>query len=157
MLKLEFTGNSADEINAQARDYVAGLKGTRGGKKDEPEAAAPAPLAPPQTTAAAFNPNGPGFAPQAAGATQTGGAFPVAAASGPAPEVLGLVTRLTTRYDALATQGQDPNAMLTWFRNECVKAGVTEAANATWDQVKQACLPKLSVPSLEAMAKLMGA
>jgi hypothetical protein len=154
----EFKFFSIEEV----KEFVSQLKGTRGkADKGEPEAGdankAPAPLAPPATTATAFNPTGGGFAAPAGGATPTGGAFPAPAASGPAPEVLALVTRLTTRYDALATQGQDPNAMLTWFRNECAKAGLAEAANASMDQIKQACLPKLSVPVLEAMAKLMGA
>lgn len=153
---MQLTFSSIEEV----KEFVKQLKGTRGGKSEAEEAGetnkAPPPLAPP-TTAAAFAPNGAGFAAPAAGATPMGGAFPVAGANGPAPEALALVTRLTARYDALATQGQDPNAMLTWFRNECAKAGLAEAANASMDQIKQACLPKLSVPSLEAMAKLMGA
>jgi hypothetical protein len=132
----------------EVKEFVANLKGTRGKKgeiDDAPAAAAPAPLQPPQT----FNPSG--FAPQGQPAAQVGGAFP-AAVVGPAPEVLALVTKITARLDQALAGGQPAEQALTWFRSQCGP----EAASATMDQIKGTFLPRMTVPVLENIAKLMG-
>jgi hypothetical protein len=150
-MKLEF--ESIEEV----KEFVTKLKGTRGGKADKedeaPQGQAPAPMAPP--AGGQFTP-GAGFAPPAAGAT-AGGAGPfAAAANGPAPEVLALVTRINTRIDGAAASGQPVDQMVAWFRGECAKAGL-DANNATMDQIKAVFLPKMPVPALEGIAKLMNA
>lgn len=152
-MKLEF--ESIEEV----KEFVTKLKGTRGGKAgdkdDEAQAgAAPAPLAPPITGATAFNPGG--FAPPVGGAGQPGGAFPAAGAAVLAPEVQALVNRVVVRIDGAIASGQPADQVLAWFRNECAKGGV-DATNATMDQIKAVLLSKLSVPSLENIAKLMNA
>jgi hypothetical protein len=151
-MKLEF--ESIEEV----KEFVTKLKGTRGGKADkEDEAAgagnAPAPLAPP--AGGQFAP-GAGFAPPAAGATP-GVAGPFAAAAPVvAPEVLALVTRINTRIDGAVASGQPMEQMIAWFRGECAKAGV-DANSYTMDQIKAVALPKMPVPALEGIAKLMNA
>jgi len=148
-MKLEF--DSIEEI----QDFVKKLKGTRGGKEkpDELEqqlpAAAPAPLAPPTGGQTAF-------APLAAGATAAAAGPFAAAANGPAPEVVALVQRIAVRIDGAIASGQPADQALGWFRGECQKAGL-DAANATMDQIKAVFLPKMPVPALESIAKLMNA
>jgi hypothetical protein len=148
-MKLEF--DSIEEV----KEFVTKLKGTRGGKadKEDGEATAPAPLAPP--AGQTFAP-GAGFAPPAAGATAAAAGPFAAAANGPAPEVLALVTRINTRIDGAAASGQPVDQMVAWFRGECAKAGL-DANNATMDQIKAVFLPKMPVPALEGIAKLMNA
>ena len=164
MLKLEFTHDSAEGLNAQVADYLANVKKKRGGK-DEPEAGntAPAPMPPPNMGMPAGGPAAPqfagpgasaGFVPPGAGVAQPGPAFPVTAATGPAPEVVALVQRITAKMDAAVQSGQtDVNQMLTWFRGQCGP----EAAAATLDQIKQNFLYKLTMPALEGIAKMMAA
>ena len=154
-MELRFT--SIEEV----QEFVKRIKGSRGGKgeKDEGEAQtgnAPPPLQPPAGGAMqGFNPGG--FAAPGAGAGQEGGGFPVAGAqTGPAPEVLALVQRITAKLDAAIASGQNAEQALVWFRGECVKGGV-DANNYTLDQIKQIALPKLPVPALEGIAKLMAA
>lgn len=140
---------SIDEV----REFVKGLKGTRGGKAGDDEAtAAPAPIMPPQGQSGGF-PGASGFAPPGAGAGPQGGGFPAAGAIGPAPEVLALVQRIVAKIDGSVASGQPAEVVLTWFRGQCGP----EAANATLDQIKQIALPRMSVPALEAIAKLMNA
>ena len=149
-MKLEF--DSIDEVKA----FIAQLKGTRGKKGDDVEEVmpnapqVPAPMAIPTSQPAAFNPAG--FAPPAAGAGQAAVAFPAPAATGPAPEVVALVGRIIERLDATLKSGQPPDGALTWFRSQCGP----EAAQATMDQIKTQFLPRLAVPALENIAKLMG-
>ena len=122
-------------------------KKTRTKKEEADEAAtgnAPAPLQP------AFNPGG--AAPAAAGFPGAGGAFP--APAGPAPEVLSIVSRIISKTDASLQAGQGtPEQVLQWFRNQCGP----EAASMTLDQVKTIALPRLPMPTLENMAKLIAA
>lgn len=131
----------------EVKEFVASLKGTRGKKgeadDDLPKATgqAPAPLQPPAAQTATFNPGG--FAPQA---------LPVAAVTGPAPEVVALVGKITAKLDAAIAAGQPADAALQWFRGQCGP----EAAQATMDQIKAVFLPKTPVPGLENIAKLMG-
>lgn len=148
----------------EVKEFVKQLKGTRGPKdKDDGEAAtgnAPAPMAIPQGgalggPAPGFNPTG--FAPQGAGAGPTGGGFPVAGVTGPSPEVMALVQRIITKFDSSVAAGAANVAQaLPWFIGECGKVGV-DATNATMDQMKTICLPKMPVPALDNIAKLMGA
>lgn len=156
-MKLEF--DSVDEV----RDFVKNhLKGARAGKNNDADegtqaggtgpvtGGAPAPLQPPGGQAGGF-PGAAGFAPPGAGAGPAGG-FP-APAAGPSPEVAALVQRINTRIDGAIASGQAADQVLAWFRGQCGP----EAANATMDQIKQSALPKLSVPQLEGIAKLMNA
>lgn len=150
---------SFDTID-EVKDFVKQLKGTRGGKvgdNDEGAAAgnAPQPLAPPLGQATTFNPaGGPGFAPPAGGAIQTGAGPFAAGATVLAPEIQALVTRIVTRIDGAAASGQSVDAMLTWLRGNVGDPG---AASATLDQIKTVFLPRASAPTLENIAKLMAA
>lgn len=148
---MELKFSSIEEV----QEFVKRLKGTRGGKAgaDETETA-PAPLAPPTTPAPAsqgFNPGG--FAPPAAGAAPQAVAFPAPAAPAVAPEVQGLVGRIVTKLDGAIASGQPADQVLGWFRSQCG----AEAANADLAQIKTVFLPKLTVPALENIAKLMNA
>lgn len=154
-MRVEFTGNTADEMNEAVKDYASKIKGTRGGRsKDDADAqsgGAPAPLQPPQGGVAGFAPGG-GGAPQGFNPTS----FSPAGAQtvqGPSPEVAALVQRISTRIDGLIQQGQPAADVLKWFQGQCG----AEAANATMDQIKAHFLYKLPQPSLEDMAKLIAA
>ena len=69
------------------------------------------------------------------------------------PVVAGLVQRIVTRIDSAIASGQPADAVLTWFRGQCG----AEASAATMDHIKTVFLPKLAVPALENIAKLMNA
>lgn len=161
MMKVEFTHETAEGLNAQVADYVANVKKKRGGKEETEGAAiggqaAPAPLMPPPNGGPAFAGPGAaaGFAPPAAGAAPTGMAFPAAGAPQVAPEVAALVQRIAAKVDSVVQSGQtDVGQMLTWFRNQCGP----EAAAATLDQIKANFLHRLSVPALDGIAKMMAA
>jgi hypothetical protein len=156
-MRLSF--DSIEEVQA----FVKQLKGTRG-KKDDGEAeatgSAPQPLAPPAGGAMAGFPQGgapTGFAPPAGGAGPAGGAFPAAAAPVMAPEVAALVNRIVARMDGAVSSGATKaEDMLTWFRQQCSPVDAS-AANADLAQIKGIFLPKLTVPALDHIAKLMGA
>ncbi len=141
---------SFDSIE-EVKEFVKSLKGTRGGRNEPDEApamagTAPAPLATPATTSFPAS----GFAPQAQPA-----AFPGASgAPAVAPEVLALVQRITSKLDAAIAAGTaNLEQALPWFRSQCG----AEAANATIDQIKAQFLPKLTVPALDNIAKMMAA
>lgn len=148
---------SFDSIE-EVKEFVTQLKGTRGKKGDVDEGvaaqgSAPAPLAPPTGTQPGFNPGATtGFAPLAGGAA-TLGAFPAAGAPTVAPEVVALVNRIKAVVDSAVAKGQPVDQMLGWFRGQCGP----EAASYTMDQIKDVALPKMAVPALEQMAKLMNA
>lgn len=164
MIKLEFSDNTAEGVNAQVADYIANVKKKRGGK-DEPDAGAtggqnaPAPIMPNMQQGGGFP--GPGattFAPQGPGAVQMGGAFPAAGAQQVAPEVQALVQRIVNRIDWCLTPppqggGQSPESVTAWFRTQCGPS----AADATMDQIKQLFLPRMQMPGLDNIAKLMNA
>ena len=61
--------------------------------------------------------------------------------------------RIIARIDSAIASGQPPDAVLNWFRGQCG----AEAAAATMDQIKTVFLPKLAMPGLENIAKLMNA
>jgi hypothetical protein len=128
-------------------EFKARIKNPRGGKDDDeqPKGQAPAPLQPPQGGQPSFQPaSQPQFsAPQ--------GGFPGTPTGDPV--VAGLVQRITARIDSAVASGQPADAVLNWFRGQC--GG--EAAAATMDQIKTVFLPKLAVPGLENIAKLMNA
>lgn len=157
-MKVEFFGNTADEMNEAVKDYASKIKGTRGGKNREADDAvvqqtgtSPAPMGAPQ---GGFNPGTPqqaSFNPQSApqGGFNPGAAQP----GGPGPEIQALVARIVPRIDGALTSGQPPEQVLNWFRGQCGP----EAANATLDQIKTVFLYKLSAPALETIAKLMNA
>ena len=137
--------DSIEEVKA----FVGSLKGTRGKKGDDDEPAttqAPAPLQPPGQQQQPFNP-----APAPAAFQPPQGGFPGAPAGDPA--VANLVQRITARIDSAIASGQPADAVLNWFRGQCG----AEAAGATMDQIKTVFLPKLAVPGLENIAKLMNA
>ncbi len=145
----------------EVKEFVGNLKGTRGGRKGEPDEAgegksAPAPMLPPTGTGgqAGFPGAGStGFAPPAGGATQAGAGPFAPGAPAVAPEVAALVTRISTRIEGAVASGQPADAVLQWFRGQCG----AEAANATIEQIKTVFLPKLALPALENIAKLMNA
>jgi hypothetical protein len=136
--------DSIEEVKA----FVGSLKGTRGGKKgddDEPQTGtqtAPAPLMPPANPPSAFTP---------AAFTPPQGGFPGQPAGDPA--VAALVQRINTRIDSAIASGQPADSVLGWFRGQCG----AEASAATMDQIKTVFLPKMAVPGLENIAKLMNA
>lgn len=148
--------DSVDEVRAFVKDE---LKGRRGAKSDDGDTGvntgvagnaggAPAPLMPPQQQPGGFAPPGGGasFMPQ-----QQPGGFPGVGTIDPA--VAAIVARITARIDGAITAGQPADQVLAWFRTQCGP----EATNATLDQIKQAFLAKLPMPSLENIAKLMNA
>jgi len=138
----------------EVKVFVASLKGTRGkkGEGDDGDTGAaqvgqqaPAPLMPAaggQQQPSAFQP--------AAFAPSQGGFLGAPVAD---PAVAGLVQRIVVRIDGAIASGQPADAVLTWFRGQCG----AEAAGATMDQIKTVFLPKLAVPGLENIAKLMNA
>ena len=137
------------EFDSEA-EFKTRIKNPRGGKDDDGPtvgqqgaAQAPAPIVPP---AAAFNP-----APVPAAFTPPQG-FSGAQPAGD-PVIAGLVQRIVARIDGAIASGQPADAVLNWFRGQC--GG--EAAAATMDQIKTVFLPKLAVPGLENIAKLMNA
>lgn len=141
------------EFDSEA-EFKARIKNPRGGKDDDqPETAkgqAPTPLMPPQQSQA-FSP-----APPPAAFTPPQGGFPgQPAASAPVgdPVVAGLVHRITMKIDSAIASGQPADAILNWFRGQCG----AEAAAATMNQIKTVFLPKLAMPGLENIAKLMNA
>jgi hypothetical protein len=143
---------SFDSIE-EVKEFVKGLKGTRGGKNDaeetEVKGTAPAPLMPP---AGGFA--GPGAAAGFPGVAAAGGAFPGGSAPQADPAVQAVVTRIVTKLDAaLASGSSNPEGALTWFRSHFGP----EAAQATLDQIKQVMLARLPVATLENIAKMMGA
>lgn len=156
---------SFDSIE-EVREFVKGLKGTRGGKTDaEDGEKAPAPAAPPAGgPATAFNPGqggGPtGLAPPAGGATQAASGPFAAGATNVEPAIAALaalVTRINAAIDReTGKPGADMSGALNWFKGECQKAGL-DATNADMAQIKAHFLPKLPVPVLENIAKLMAA
>ncbi len=127
-------------------EFKARIKNPRGGKDDDGPApqGAPAPIMPPQQPA--FNP-----APPPAAFTPPQGGFPGQPLVDPV--VAGLVQRIVARIDSAIASGQPADAVLNWFRGQCG----AEAAAATMDQIKAVFLPKLAVPGLENIAKLMNA
>lgn len=143
--------DSLEELKA----FMTNLKGTRGGKNapadDEGSAQqggvnqAPAPLMPPQGGGAAFVQSAP------AAFTAPVNAFPGQPAADPV--AAGLVQRIVARIDGAIASGQPADTVLAWFRGQCG----AEAAAATMDQIKTIFLPKLAVPGLEQIAKLMNA
>jgi hypothetical protein len=132
-------------------EFKARIKNPRGGKDDDGQPTgttqAPAPLMPPQGQSAAFNP----ASPPAAAFTSPSGGFPGQPAGDPV--VAGLVQRIVARIDSAIASGQPADAVLNWFRGQCG----AEASAATMDQIKAVFLPKLAVPGLENIAKLMNA
>jgi hypothetical protein len=132
-------------------EFKARIKNPRGGKDDDGQPAgttqAPPPLMPPQGQSTAFNP-----APPPAAFTPP--QFPGAAGQPTVdPTVAGLVQRIVARIDSAIASGQPADAVLNWFRGQCG----AEASAATMDQIKAVFLPKLAVPGLENIAKLMNA
>jgi len=144
---MQLTFNSIEEV----KEFVKSLKGTRSGKGGDGDgdtgqagttATAPAPLQPPTAGfTAAPGPFG--------GAPATG----FAAATAVDAAVLALGQRIVAKLDAALASGQPADAALAWFRGQCGP----EAAAATMDQIKSVFLPRLTVPALENIAKLMGA
>jgi hypothetical protein len=129
----------------EVKDFVGSLKGTRGKKGDADDggdAKAPPPIMPPVGGAST------GFTSPASGFIAQGG-FPPAGD----PAVQALVTRINTKIDGALASGQPQDAALQWFRGQCGP----EAAAATMDQIKTVFLPRLTLPALENIAKLMGA
>jgi hypothetical protein len=141
---------SFDSIE-EVREFVKGLKGTRGGKAGDGEdgatGQAPQPLAPPAGGAAGF----PGAG--AAAFTPPGGGFPAGGAPTVAPEVAGLVQRISVRIDGAIASGQPADAARAWLAGQCGP----ETAAYTLDQLKTVAMPKLTVAALENIAKMMNA
>lgn len=137
-------------------EFKARIKNPRkGGGSDDNELTgpagstqAPAPLAPPQTQQpAAFNPSP---APQPAAFTPPA-TFPGAPVVDPV--VADLVQRIAAKIDGAVANGQPADVVLNWFRGQCG----AEAAAATIEQIKTVFLPKMALPGLENIKKLMNA
>ena len=152
-MKIIVEFESEDEFEAFR---VSGKKTRKGkGDKDEPETATA--LAPIQLPAAA-----PTFAPQAApspfgaapaaGVAPTAAAFPAPVASGPAPEVLALVQKISEQVDKVIGMGQPADKVLDWFQ----KRSGAGAEQATMEQIKSVFLPRMSTEMLTDTAKLIG-
>lgn len=135
---------------AEYEAFKTSGKRTRAKKGEGDDGAAenqpPAPMNPPQAAVL----GGPVF-----GGAVVGG-FP-GASVGPSPEVMGIVTRITTAVDNAIRSGQPEATVLGWFQAECVKAGKTEAQAASLDTIKNTILPGMSIPALANIAKLMNA
>ena len=136
----------------EVKEFVGGLKGTRGKKGDADDGAAvahavPAPMMPPPGQGQ------PVFAPPPPATGFPAAPAPFGAAVTHAPEMVALVARIGTKLDSALASGQPADAALAWFRQRCGP----EAAMATIDQIKTVYLAKLSVANLEETAKLMGA
>ena len=160
-MKIIVEFESEDEFEAFR---ISGKKPRKGkGDKDEPETAtgaatntvtAPAPIQPPAAA--------PTFAPQAApspfgaapaaGVAPTAAAFPAPVASGPAPEVLALVQKISEQVDKVIGMGQPADKVLDWFQ----KRSGAGAEQATMDQIKSVFLPRMSTEMLTDTAKLIG-
>lgn len=146
---------SFDSIE-EVREFMKSLKGTRGSKGDTADEAgaqpgnAPAPQMP-QPGAQGFPGAGP-FAPPAGGAAQ-GGGFPVAGAPVTPPEVTALINRIDVRIAGAIASGQPAETARQWLSQQCGP----DTAAYTLDQLKTSAMPKLSVPVLENIAKLMNA
>lgn len=156
-MKLTVEFDSIEEFEA----FRTSGKKSRGKGKDDAESevnttaaqagSAPPPLPPPVGGAMGFNPGATqGFAPPGAGAAPGAGAFPAVGAPQVAPEVQAIVNRITAKLDAAIASGQPADKALEWMQGQCGAPG------ATMDQIKQVSLPKLSMPQLENIAKLMG-
>jgi len=144
-MKIIVEFDSEEEFKARIKNPRKGGGTDEGDQTGTQSAQAPAPLAPPQTQQPAFNPS-----PAPATFTPPQG-FPGAPTVDPV--VTGLVQRISARIDSALASGQPADAVLTWFRGQCG----AEAAAATMDQIKQVFLPKLAVPGLENIARLMNA
>jgi len=149
-MKITVEFDSEEEFKARIKNP----RGGKGGTQDDDgqpagNAQAPAPLMPPQATQQpqTFNPAPP---PVVIAAMPPPG-FPGAPVGDPV--VAGLVQRIVARIDGAIASGRPADAMLNWFRGQCG----AEAVGATMDQIKTVFLPKLEVPGLENIAKLMNA
>jgi hypothetical protein len=138
---MQITFNSLDEV----KEFVKSLKGTRGpkGSNDESDMQTPAPIMPPAATAHQFAPS----------PSQGFGHSNPFSAHGADPAVNGLVQRIVTKIDGSLANGQPTEPALSWFRSQCG----SEAALATMDQIKTVFLPRMAMPALENIAKLVGA
>lgn len=145
---------SFDSIE-EVKEFVSGLKGTRGKKGDADEATGQAPVPMPPPNNAPNFPGSVGFAPPAGGAAPMGAGPFATGAPGVAPEVLALVQRINDRTNAIVTgpPAQPVEQVLQWFRNQCG----AEAASATMDQIRTIFLPRMTQPGLEEIAKLINA
>ncbi len=145
-------------------DFVTKLKKPRTGKGSEAEDAgpqaggpinAPAPIMP-GAAAGGFPSGGPAFNPTSSPS------FGAPAGTGPSPDILAMVQRITTRMDWAITPvangggGQPGETVLAWFRGQLAAVGA-DVAGYTWDQIKQNALPRAPMPVLEQIAKLMNA
>lgn len=157
----QYIFDTIDEIKA----FVALLKKPRGAGKDDDggdampgTGGAPPPLMPPpggQMGAPSGFVHQPGFVP-APGATSGFPGMPqgqMVQTPGVDPAALALAQRIGARTDTAIASGQAADGALTWLRNFCGP----ESAQATLDQVKAVFLPRLPVPKLEEIAKMMGA
>jgi hypothetical protein len=149
-MKITVEFDSEEEFKARIKNPRGSRSGTDDGDAQPATGQAPPPLQPPQTQPA-FNPTPP---PQTAAFTPPQG-FPGANVGQPAadPVVAGLVQRINARIDSAIASGQAADAVLNWFRGQCG----AEASAATMDQIKTIFLPKVAVPGLENIAKLMNA
>jgi hypothetical protein len=147
--------DTVEELRSFVKEDLKAKRTGKGEADDAPAGSAPAPLQPPAGGAMSGFPSGgapAGFAAPGAGAGPAGGGFPAAAA--PDPAIAALVQRITTRVEAAIQSGSTkPEDMIAWFRGQCG----SEAASATWDQIKANFLPKLAVPQLDGIAKMMNA
>lgn len=148
-MKITVEFDSEEEFKARIKNPRGAGKGSSDDNDNGPQTGgnqAPPPMMPPQG-APSFNPQPQTFAP--------GGAPSFSPPAGPTmdPAVAGLVQRISAKIDAAVNGGQPVDSVTNWFRQQCG----AEAANATLDQIKGVFLPKLAMPALENIAKLMNA
>lgn len=143
---------SFDSIE-EVKEFVKGLKGTRGGKADTDETSAgnaPDPLKPSAGQTTGFAPGATGFNPNAA--PQGNGPFGGGAVTLTAEQTA--VAKIVAGITGAISGGQPEASVLKWFQNECAKVDPT-AANATLDQIKTVYLYKLAMPVLQSVAAQM--
>jgi len=154
--------DSIDEV----KTFVASLKTTRGGKKDDTaEDTGAAALA--QIAGAQANVGGAGFpqAGQAANLSPAAGQGAVSAAAGAFPgagqtvqvnpqavQLHPLAKAIIDRSDASIAAGHPEDGVTTWFRGLLGP----EAAQATWAQIKTHFIPRLNEAQLKQMAPQLG-
>jgi hypothetical protein len=157
--------DSIDEV----KTFVAALKTTRGGKKDDAAGDDTQGAALGQIAAAQGNTGlpagnvgfagqtanlspvaGPGAAPGAAGAFP--GAGQTVQAQPQQVQLHPLAKAIIERSDASIAAGHPVDGVTTWFRGLLGP----EAAQATWEQIKTLFIPRLSEAQLKQMAPQLG-
>ena len=115
-------------------------------------AAGQAPAGQPQPGNSGFGPP-PGSAPQAAGFGGAAPGFPgMGAATPAAPQANPLVAQIILRTEQAVQAGQPLDSVVGWYRQTLGP----ETAQANWEQIKTAFLPRAAEPLLKQIASTLG-